>query len=132
MNSADLKTMVESFLGSYGWLFLSALVVIAFKQGIQKIVSSLFIFFGRDYNMDDIIDIGGRPARIVRMGPFSTTFFVYRISDEGKVTGGFKWTVDNDRLKMLQLMKPLPLIDLTDLGYYRKDKEDKQCQHKED
>ncbi len=111
MDNSQLRPLIESMVGSYGWLFISGICLLFFKQGIQKIINSLFVFYGNDYNTDDIVNINGKTARIVRVGLFKTSFFVYDMNENGKAETIYKWTVDNDRLKILQLMKPLPNIN---------------------
>ena len=60
----------------------------------------------------DVVEVDGKPGRIVRCGIWSTTFFTYDIRD-GIIVGGAKLVVQNDKLKDLKIEKPLPLLDLT-------------------
>ena len=70
------------------------------------------IFQGNDYNEDDVVEVDGKPGRIVRVGIWSTTFFTYAVRD-GIIVGGAKLVVQNDKLKDLKIEKPLPLLDLS-------------------
>ena len=70
------------------------------------------IFMGNDYNEDDVVEVDGKPGRIVRCGIWSTTFFTYDVRD-GIIVGGAKLVVQNDKLKDLKIEKPLPLLDLS-------------------
>jgi len=108
VNEPDLKT----FVGENSWLFLIGLVALIFRSAIEKLAASLFVFLGNDYNADDIVILDGRPGRIVRVGLTQTTFYLYEVKD-GKVVGGTKLCVQNERLSSLNLEKPLQKIDLT-------------------
>jgi hypothetical protein len=70
------------------------------------------IFMGNDYNEDDVVEVDGKPSRIVRVGMWSTTFFTYDVRD-GIIVGGSKLVVQNVKLKDLKIEKPLPLLDLS-------------------
>ena len=117
----QVQSMVSEMLGKYGWLFLVGVFTLLFRGTIEKFVSGLFIFMGNDYNEDDVVEVDGSPARIVRVGIWSTTFFTYDVR-EGIIVGGAKLVVQNDKLKDLKIEKPLPLLDLS------KYKVDTSCQ----
>ena len=70
---------------------------------------------------DDVVEVDGKPGRIVRCGIWSTTFFTYDVR-EGIIVGGAKLVVQNDKLKDIKIEKPLPLLDLS------KYKVDTSCQ----
>jgi hypothetical protein len=103
---------LKGIFSNQSWLLVLGALGLIFQNTIQKIVSALFVFFGNDYNEDDVILLNGRPARIVRVGMWKTTFFIYTIKD-GKVTGGNKLVMQNEQLASLELEKPLPKIDLS-------------------
>tara|TARA_S200002703_G_C3792996_1_gene244778 strand:+ start:1604 stop:1996 length:393 start_codon:yes stop_codon:yes gene_type:complete len=111
MTIKTVETLVEHLIGEYGLVICILITILIFKKGIEKLVSSLFMFWGSDYDEDDIVWLDGRPARIARIGFFKTTFFIYEVND-GKIIGGSKLVVQNERLSMLKIEKPLPLIDL--------------------
>ena len=117
----DMQVMVSELLGKYGWLFIVGVLTLLFRSTIEKFVAGLFIFIGNDYNEDDVVEVDGKPGRIVRCGVWSTTFFTYDIVD-GIIVGGSKLVVQNDKLKDLKIEKPLPLLDLS------KYKVDTSCQ----
>ena len=108
----QVQSMVSEMLGKYGWLFLVGVLTLLFRGTIEKFVSGLFIFMGNDYNEDDVVEVDGKPGRIVRCGMWSTTFFTYDVRD-GVIVGGSKLVVQNDKLKDLKIEKPLPLLDLS-------------------
>ena len=108
----QVQGMVSEMIGKYGWLFLIGVLTLLFRGTIEKFVSGLFIFMGNDYNEDDVVEVDGKPGRIVRCGIWSTTFFTYDVRD-GIIVGGSKLVVQNDKLKDLKIEKPLPLLDLS-------------------
>lgn len=112
----NLETFSQLIIGKYAWLFLVGVVALIFKSSIEKFAASLFVFFGNDYKEDDVVFIDGRPGRIVRIGLTKTTFFLYEVVD-GKVTGGTKLVVQNEKLSDLKIEKPLANLNLT--SYHR-------------
>ena len=108
----QVQGMVSELLGKYGWLFLVGVLTLLFRSTIEKFVAGFFIFMGNDYNEDDVVEVDGKPGRIVRCGMWSTTFFTYDVRD-GIIVGGAKLVVQNDKLKDLKIEKPLPLLDLS-------------------
>ena len=108
----QIQSQVSLLIGKYGWLFLVGVLTLLFRGTIEKFVSGLFIFMGNDYNEDDVVEVDGKPGRIVRCGIWSTTFFTYHVRD-GVIVGGAKLVVQNDKLKDLKIEKPLPLLDLS-------------------
>ena len=107
-----IQNQVTLILGKYGWLFIVGVLTLLFRGTIEKFVSGLFVFMGNDYNEDDVVEVDGKPGRIVRCGLWSTTFFTYDVR-EGIIVGGSKLVVQNDKLKDLKIEKPLPLLDLS-------------------
>ena len=108
----QVQSMVSEMIGKYGWLFLVGVLTLLFRSTIEKFVAGLFIFKGNDYNEDDVVEVDGKPGRIVRVGIWSTTFFTYDVRD-GIIVGGSKLVVQNVKLKDLKIEKPLPLLDLS-------------------
>ena len=108
----QVQSMVSEMLGKYGWLFLVGVLTLLFRSTIEKLVAGYFVFMGNDYNEDDVVEVDGKPGRIVRVGIWSTTFFTYDVRD-GIIVGGAKLVVQNDKLKDLKIEKPLPLLDLS-------------------
>ena len=108
----QVQGMVSELIGKYGWLFLVGVLTLLFRSTIEKFVAGMMIFMGNDYNEDDVVEVDGKPGRIVRCGIWSTTFFTYDVR-EGIIVGGAKLVVQNDKLKDLKIEKPLPLLDLS-------------------
>ena len=109
---AQIQSMVSEMLGKYGWLFLVGVMTLLFRSTIEKFVAGWMIFLGNDYNEDDVVEVDGKPGRIVRVGVWSTTFFTYDVVD-GIIVGGSKLVIQNDKLKDIKIEKPLPLLDLS-------------------
>ncbi len=107
-----IQEQVTGMIGKYGWMFLAGAAVLLFRSTIETSVAGLMIFMGNDYNEDDVVEVDGKPSRIVRVGMWSTTFFTYDVRD-GVIVGGSKLVVQNDKLKDLKIEKPLPLLDLS-------------------
>ena len=108
----QIQSQVSLLIGKYGWLFLVGVLTLLFRGTIEKFVSGMFVFMGNDYNEDDVVEVDGKPGRIVRVGMWTTTFFTYDVRD-GIIVGGAKLVVQNDKLKDLKIEKPLPLLDLS-------------------
>jgi len=116
-----IQNQVSLLIGKYGWLLLVGVITLLFRSTIEKFVAGYMIFKGNDYNEDDVVEVDGKPGRIVRVGVWSTTFFTYDVRD-GVIVGGSKLVVQNDKLKDIKIEKPLPLLDLS------KYKVDTSCQ----
>jgi hypothetical protein len=120
MNTNDIHVISEKVLestgqdltGKYVWLFIVGLVALMFKSSIEKFAAALFMFVGNDYKEDDVVYVDGKPGRIVRVGLTKTVFFIYDVVD-GKVVGGSKLVVQNERLAGLNIEKPLANLDLS-------------------
>ena len=117
----EIQNQVSIMIGKYGWLFIVGVLTLLFRSTIEKFVAGLTIFMGNDYNEDDVVEVDGKPGRIVRCGIWSTTFFTYDVR-EGIIVGGAKLVIQNDKLKDIKIEKPLPLLDLS------KYKVDTSCQ----
>ena len=107
-----IQEQVTELIGKYGWMFLGGAVILLFRQTIESAVDGFMVFFGNDYNEDDVVEIDGKPGRIVRVGIWKTVFFTYDVRD-GKVVSGSKLVVANNRLKNLKIEKPLSSLDLS-------------------
>ena len=106
-----LESTAQDMTGKYVWMFLAGLVILIFKSSIEKLAAALFMFIGSDYKEDDVVYVDGKPGRIVRVGLTKTVFFIYDVVD-GKVVGGSKLVIQNERLTGLNIEKPLPQLDL--------------------
>ena len=116
-----MEDAIKTLIAEYRWLFIVGVLTLLFRTTIESFVSGLMIFMGNDYNEDDVVEVDGKPGRIVRCGIWSTTFFTYDIVD-GIIVGGSKLVIQNSKLKDIKIEKPLPLLDLS------KYKVDSTCQ----
>ena len=122
-NAQQIESVIQSnvsvLLGEYGWMFLAGLAVLFFKTTIESLIAGLVVFFGNDYNNDDIILLDGRLGRIVRVSMWKSTFYLYTIKKgaDGKrfISGGTKLVIENDKLKDLKLEKPLENFNLEEI-----------------
>ena len=108
----QIQNQISLLLGKYGWLFIVGVLTLLFRSTIEKFVAGMMVFMGNDYNEDDVVEVDGKPGRIVRVGMWTTTFFTYDVRD-GIIVGGAKLVVQNEKLKDLKIEKPLPLLDLS-------------------
>ena len=107
-----MEDAIKTLIADYSWLFIVGVLSLLFRTTIESFVSGLMIFMGNDYNEDDVVEVDGKPGRIVRCGIWSTTFFTYDIVD-GIIVGGSKLVIQNSKLKDIKIEKPLPLLDLS-------------------
>lgn len=101
---------IKKLFQGQSWLLLIGVAGLIFRSTIEKITAAIFVFFGNDYNEDDIVYLNSKPARIVRVGLLKTTFFIYEVK-EGKVIGGKKLVIQNEKLSGLNIEKPLQKIE---------------------
>lgn len=107
--SSDQEKSISGLIDQT-WLVV-VLLPLMFKSAIEKFAAALFVFFGNDYNADDVVILDGRPGRIVRVGITQTVFYLYDVVD-GKVVGGTKLAVQNEKLADMRIEKPLGKLDL--------------------
>jgi|TARA_R110000751_G_scaffold155271_4_gene260434 hypothetical protein len=95
----EVENIAKNLFSEYGWMFAAGVAVILIKDVMMNFAKGILIFYGSDFNNDDIIYISGRQARIVRVGVTSTTFYM---SDRKT-----KMVVPNEQLKELTIEKTL-------------------------
>ena len=116
MNEEELQKQAEGFLGNWLWLFITGIGFLLFKSTIESVVEGIKVFLGKDLNTDDVVILDDRPARVIRVGIWKTTFFAYDIGTaNGKpfVKGGTKIQIQNDKLKDHIIERPLQMLDLS-------------------
>ncbi len=96
----NIEDIAQLLIGKYGWMLVVAFITLLFKDFVHKLLKGISVFMGNDINNDDIIYISGRQARVVRVTPTKTIFYM---SDRGT-----KMMVANDRLETLAIEKELP------------------------
>ena len=99
-NSEQAEGIAKDLLSEYGWIFVAGVIALLIKDVMINLVKGIMIFYGHDFDNDDVIYISGRQARIVRVGVTSTTFYM---SDRKT-----KMVVPNEQLKELTIEKTLP------------------------
>ena len=100
LDQANLERLAEQAVGHYGWLLLAAFAALMGKDVLVNFVQGLIVYWGSDFENDEILYISGRQARVIRPGLTSTTFFM---TDRET-----KMLVPNSQLKQLTIEKKLP------------------------
>ena len=98
---AHLERLAEQAVGHYGWLLLAAFAALMGKDILFNFAQGLVVYWGSDFENDEILYISGRQSRVIRLGLTSTTFFM---TDRET-----KMIVPNCQLKQLTIEKKLPL-----------------------
>ena len=99
LKSEEVESIAKSLFSEYGWIFAAGVIALLPKDVMINLVKGMLIFYGHDFDNDDIIYISGRQARIVRVGVTRTTFYM---SDRKT-----KMVVPNEQLKELTIEKTL-------------------------
>ena len=95
------ETIVSDLIGHYGWMFIAAIAILLFKNVVSNVLDGLLFMFGHDFDVDDIVYIGGeKKARIIRQTPTKT---VFHLIDTDR-----KLIVPNTALYNLRIEKVLP------------------------
>jgi len=100
------EEIAKTYIGEYGWLLVVGFFAVLFKDVIHNAVEAFLVFVGNDYNSDDVVYVGTgeKPARIVRVGVWKTTFYMKSDGD-----WNVKMVVPNERLKELVIKMKLPV-----------------------
>jgi len=95
------ETIITDIIGHYGWMFIAAFAVLLFKDVVANVLAGMTFMFGHDFDVDDIVYIGGeKKARIIRQTPTKT---VFHLIDTDR-----KLIVPNTALYNLRIEKVLP------------------------
>jgi len=95
------ETIITDIIGHYGWMFIAAFAVLLFKNVVSNVLDGLLFMVGHDFDVDDIVYIGGeKKARIIRQTPTKT---VFHLIDTDR-----KLVVPNTALYSLKIEKVLP------------------------
>jgi len=100
LDREQAEGIAKGLFSEYGWIFVAGVIALLIKDVMINLVKGIMIFYGHDFDNDDVIYISGRQARIVRVGVTSTTFYM---SDRKT-----KMVVPNEQLKELTIEKTLP------------------------
>ena len=104
---------VAALVSDYSWIAIVAFALLLFKSSIENGVAGLQVFFGSDYDEDDVVIVDNRPGRIARVGLTKTVFYLYTYR-EGVPVGGTKLAVPNIALKTMKIEKPLENLESAD------------------
>jgi hypothetical protein len=107
---------IATLISEYAWLFVVGFLLLLFKSSIENGVAGLQVFFGSDYDEDDVVIVDGRPGRITRVHLTKTVFYLYTYRS-GVLVGGTKMAVPNTALKHMRIEKPLEKLEAED--YWR-------------
>ena len=107
---------IATLISEYAWLFVLGFLLLLFKSSIENGVAGLQVFFGSDYDEDDVVIVDGRPGRITRVHLTKTVFYLYTYR-KGVLVGGTKMAVPNTALKNMRIEKPLEKLEAED--YWR-------------
>ena len=118
LNAFGQQSGLTSLIAEYSWLLFVGFVLFFFKGVIENATTGLLIFYGNDYDEDDVVLLNGRPARIVRISITKTVFYLYVYRD-GRITGGTKLALENSALSSQNIERPLPKLDSDD--FFRAD-----------
>ena len=109
---SGLSHLVEQ----YAWYFVVGFALLFLKSSVTNALAGIAMFLGSNYdeNMVCYIHTNGtrRPARITKTTLFSTSFYLYEITND-KVEGGTLLTVPNSELKTLRIERPLDTLHTT-------------------
>ena len=77
MEEKVLEEVGKNLIGEYGWLVVAGFVALLLKNTVGKMVAGAMFMFGNDFNVDDIVYIGGKTkSRITRISLQKTTFHI--------------------------------------------------------
>ena len=100
----QLESVFQNLIGEYGWLFIAGICALFFKNLIANTLAGMTFLFGSDYDVDDIVYIGGtKRARIVRQSFTKTVFYLYETQR--------KLVIQSKQLYSLKCEKILPSND---------------------
>ena len=101
LDHAALEGVAQQAIGHYGWMVVAAFCELLFKDILFNFAQGILIYYGSDFQNDEVLYISGRQARVIRMGIFSCTFF---LTDRQT-----KMIVPCSQLKQLTVEKKLPV-----------------------
>ena len=111
------KEGIELLIGSQVYWLIGLAFLFFIRNLIEGMVAGILVFFGGDYNSDDVVYVDGLPGRIIRVGLYKTVFFLYDISNDpytgdARVSGGTKLVILNSALHDHKREKPWQNLDL--------------------
>lgn len=107
---SPLGLQIQAVLGELWWVFIVAIGIFFLKDTVKALVTSIMVLRGADYNTDDVIMLDGVPARIVRMSAWKTTFYIYRVDQNGRMKETRR-VIMNAELPTLNIETPQQRLD---------------------
>ena len=62
------KEGIELLIGSQVYWLIGLAFLFFIRNLIEGMVAGILVFFGGDYNSDDVVYVDGLPGRIIRVG----------------------------------------------------------------
>ena len=94
-----MEEAAQGFIGKQGWLFAVGILAIVFNSLIASSAQGVLLWWSKQYQPDDIVFIGGRKARIVRIGMRETVFYYEDTST--------KVTIPNENIRGMGIEKEI-------------------------
>ena len=110
ITTSPLAEEAMHFLAELWWVFIIICGLLVFKETIKSFVTSIMVLRAGTYEVEDVVILEGTPARIVRMGIWKTTFYVYRSVNGGKLFHSTR-DVMNEELPQLHIEIPQQRMD---------------------
>ena len=77
MEDKILEEVGKNLIGEYGWVVVAGFFALLLKNTIGNMVAGAMFMFGSDFDVDDIVYIGGsKKARIIRISLTKTAFHI--------------------------------------------------------
>jgi len=110
LTASPLAEEAMHLFGELWWVFILLSGIVVFRETIKSFVTSVMVLRSGTFVIDDIVILEGVPARIVRMGVWKTTFYVYRTVNGGKLFHSTR-IVMNEELPQLNIEIPQQRMD---------------------
>lgn len=94
-----MEEAAQGFIGEHGWLFVAGIAAIMFNSLIGSTAQGLMLWWSKQYQPDDIVIVGGRRARIIRIGMRETVFYYEDAST--------KVTIPNESIRGMGIEKEI-------------------------
>jgi len=73
----EFELLVQKLVGEYSWIVIGGFAALLLRNTIGNMVAGAMFMFGSDFDVDDVVYIGGKTkARIVRQTHTKTVFHI--------------------------------------------------------
>lgn len=100
MNEINILQQLREIISDYTWALFFLFFIMIIKDFLGRIISGIAFWIGNDFNVDDIVYIKDKKARIVRQTMFKTIFYIFGTNK--------KMIVSNKKLYFLEIEKEMP------------------------